>query len=359
MALCREGFGLFGRGNTWNTRFHGNGTPAIRPGMIVRGGRHARCMWIRFREVSLELKITLGGQGKGRAPISPDFSDEDDYSGDNRGSMDYRGMMREALGFIETNLKEDIHPEDVSTRVFFSLPHLYRIFRATLGCSIKEYIRRRRLSIAAEALLSTKAKVIDIALDLRYKSPETFLRAFKAEYGLAPLAFRKKESMAPLFPAAEFRERDDRGKSEGPEPRIVFHKETPIACATLRTSLAGGRNFREIPAFWDSLARGNFLRSERVGEPIFGLYTDWAGEDDFTLAVGRAAHVGANFSVPASSYAVFPLEPFDDSMIVGLWNYIYGEWFPKTGRERAGRLVDFERYTKNFSVYEIFVPLPE
>jgi AraC family transcriptional regulator len=262
--------------------------------------------------------------------------------------MDYLGMMREALLFIEENLKEDIRPEDVSAKAFFSLPHLYRIFRATLGCSIKEYVRRRRLSLAAEALLSTKAKVIDIALDLGYGSPETFLRAFKAEYGRAPLAFRKTASMAPLFPAAELRDRGDRGEGGGQEPRIVFHKDMPLSCVSLRTSLAQGKNLRDIPAFWDRLAREGFLSPEIRGETAYGLYTEWAGEDDFTLAVGRAAPGNSNFSVPASRYAVFSLEPFDASEAVGLWDYIYGDWFPRTGCERTGRLVDFERYTKDF-----------
>jgi AraC family transcriptional regulator len=271
--------------------------------------------------------------------------------------MDYRGMMRDAVAFIEAEIKEDIRPEDVSERLFFSLPHVYRIFRSVLGCSIKEYIRRRRLSLAAEALLSSRVKIIDLALDLRYESPETFLRAFKSEYGLTPSAFRRQASMAPLFPAPSLSDAEGGGR-EGIEPRIVFHKRMPLSGLRLRTSLSGGRNLAEIPPFWDRLGREGFLRPEIEGEAMYGLYADWAGEDDFTLAVGREARQGGDFEIPASKYAVFALEPFDPSGIPALWDYIYGEWFLRTGCERTERLVDFERYANGFSSYEIFVPLP-
>ena len=78
------------------------------------------------------------------------------------------------------------------------MPHLYRVFRSMTGFSIKEYIRLRRLSVAAETLLSSKVKIIDLALRLRYDSPETFLRAFRKAYGQTPSAFRKSAQEAAL-----------------------------------------------------------------------------------------------------------------------------------------------------------------
>jgi AraC family transcriptional regulator len=279
--------------------------------------------------------------------------------------MDYRLMMGKAIAFIEEHVRDDIQPSDVSAQAFYSLPHLYRVFRSTLGCSIQEYIRRRRLSLAAEALLSTRTKVLDIALEFGFGSPESFLRAFKAQYGSAPLAFRHEARMAPLFPAARIEAALAQAVC-APEPRIVFHKSIELDTRLLRTSLAEAQNRAEIPSFWETLAAEGFLDRQ---EDTYGLYCEWEGEDNFTLAVGFACcakkpHQSSVYpterrAIPAARYAVFSLEPFDASKVVDLWDSIYGSWIFGTKAERSGRLEDFEVYSNSFSSYSVLIPLAE
>ena len=284
--------------------------------------------------------------------------------------MDYYARISKALAFIEANLGNELRPEDVASEVFFSRPHMYRVFRAMTGFSIKDYVSRRRLSVAAEALLSSRVKVIDLALSLRYDSPETFLRAFRRHYGLTPSEFRKREMEAKLFaPIDPERLRGGDALSSGGgmlrdaclEPHYSFHRELSLSGYSIRTSMAGGKNLAAIPRFWDRLARAGFLDMSPA-ESFYGVYGDWVGEDDFTLYAGKPSASGRalkTFAVPAARYAVFTLEPFDATLAASFWTSIYGQWFPETGIERTDRLVDFERYSADFRRIEIFIPIKE
>ena len=277
--------------------------------------------------------------------------------------MDYYYRIAKALSFIEANLRNDLRPEDVAVEAFFSLPHMYRVFRAMTGLSIKDYISRRRLSVAAESLLSSRVKVIDLALSLRYDSPETFLRAFRRHYGVTPSEFRKTSMEAKLFMPIhpeKIREGNALGSSLI-DPRYAWHRELSLSGRSLGTSMAGGKNLADIPPFWDRLSRSGFL-DMKPDESFYAVYDDWVGEDDFTLYAGKQSSSGRalkSFSVPAARYAVFTLEPFDATVAASFWNSIYGRWFPETGVERTDRLVDFERYSSDFHRLEIFIPVKE
>lgn len=290
--------------------------------------------------------------------------------------MDYLAAVGRAIDFIERDPRSRLTPGAVSRASFYSTPHMYRVFRAVVGMGIKEYIRARRLSIAAEELLQGRRKVIDLAFDLRWSSPEAFSRAFKAAYGLSPLRFRESANEVRLFERVSPRPRDGRLSCE---PSYASRKETEVEGPSLRTSLADGRNLREIPAFWASAADPFTDPGGAASrEPVYGVYTSWRGEDAFTLVAGREsrrgpasgeaprAAVSGRASIPGRKYAVFPVAAFDAAATGGVgnradagaaaWNYIYGSWFPLTGRERPRGLVDFERYLPDGTA-EIFIPV--
>lgn len=276
--------------------------------------------------------------------------------------MDYRAVIGRSIDFIEAHLRDPIGPGTVSRAVFCSTPHLYRVFRAMLGCSIKEYIRRRRLSRAAEALMHGKAKVIDLALDLRYESPECFSRAFRREYGLSPLHFRERASEVTLFPPIDTAAIGGE-LAAGPDPRIIARKESTIKGPWIRSSMAQGRNDRDIPAFWAGLSAMGFLEAAREG-PLHAAYAEWYGEDAFSLVAGfpAAAPDGTpppawkTIAIPARRYACFAVDDAKPQTIVATWNYIYGNWFPRTQADRPRGLVDFERHHQDGRC-EICIPL--
>lgn len=99
--------------------------------------------------------------------------------------------IEQSLDEIEASLKEQIHIASLSSGAFFSPYHYQRLFRAIVGDSVMEYVKKRRLSQAAMELCKTARPILEIALDYGYESHEGFSRAFKAVHGVTPTECRK------------------------------------------------------------------------------------------------------------------------------------------------------------------------
>ena len=108
-------------------------------------------------------------------------------------NMDYYLRIQATIDYIEENINKPIDLLDLSKKAFCSVPHFYRIFNSIVGMSVKDYIRKRRLSIAANELISSSKRIIDIAYDYEFKSQEVFTRAFLKEFGITPGAYRRKQ----------------------------------------------------------------------------------------------------------------------------------------------------------------------
>jgi len=72
--------------------------------------------------------------------------------------------MNEALRYIEENLADDIDMTEVARLAYCSEYHLKRMFSFLAGITLSEYIRRRRLTLAAFELTNSDVKIIDITV---------------------------------------------------------------------------------------------------------------------------------------------------------------------------------------------------
>lgn len=106
--------------------------------------------------------------------------------------MEWITSINRAIEYIEAHLLENITVDDVAHSVNYSYSNFQRIFYLLTGVTIGEYIRSRRLSAAGEELLSTGAKIIDVAMRFQYDSPESFSKAFSRFHGFPPSDVRKK-----------------------------------------------------------------------------------------------------------------------------------------------------------------------
>jgi AraC family transcriptional regulator len=108
--------------------------------------------------------------------------------------------MQNALDFIEDRLRDELNPEMIAQEVCMSTFHFQRLFSIFFGISLGEYIRNRRLSLAAAELRRTDKKIIEIALQYGYERPESFSRAFYRYYDVSPAAARRRKSDLKPFP---------------------------------------------------------------------------------------------------------------------------------------------------------------
>jgi AraC family transcriptional regulator len=101
-------------------------------------------------------------------------------------TMDSLKRLNEALGFIEEKLTSEIDFKEVARIAYCSEYHFQRMFSYLAGVSLSEYIRRRRLSLAAFELISSQVRILDIAIKYGYSSPDSFTELFKVYTALHP-----------------------------------------------------------------------------------------------------------------------------------------------------------------------------
>jgi AraC family transcriptional regulator len=107
---------------------------------------------------------------------------------------DYRQRVLRVLVHIEQHLDDSLALDDLAALAHFSPFHFHRIFRAMVGESVIQYVRRLRLERAARRLKSTSEPVIRLALEAGYDSHEAFTRAFGASFRVPPSEFRKEHA---------------------------------------------------------------------------------------------------------------------------------------------------------------------
>lgn len=105
--------------------------------------------------------------------------------------MEWIKKLNEAVGYIEQNLKDEIEYGKILKICACSLPKFQQMFSMTCGIPVSEYIRSRKMTVAAHELINTNIKVIDLAILLGYDSPESFTRAYQAFHGVPPSVSRK------------------------------------------------------------------------------------------------------------------------------------------------------------------------
>lgn len=100
--------------------------------------------------------------------------------------MDSLKNMNNAMHYIEGNLTNEIDFKEVARLALCSEYHFKRMFSFLAGISLSDYIRCRRLTLAAFELKNSNVKVIDVAIKYGYNSPDSFARAFQNLHGITP-----------------------------------------------------------------------------------------------------------------------------------------------------------------------------
>ncbi|HKM34186.1 MAG TPA: helix-turn-helix domain-containing protein [Lachnospiraceae bacterium] len=118
--------------------------------------------------------------------------------------MTWDERLNNVFDYIEKHLTSDIDLDKVACIMYQSKESFLRTFSLIMNISIYEYIRKRRMTLAAQELQNNSIKIIDLAMKYGYESPEAFTRAFKVIHGMSPSAARKKGVKLSLYPRISF-----------------------------------------------------------------------------------------------------------------------------------------------------------
>lgn len=266
-------------------------------------------------------------------------------------NLEWLIRMKDALDYMESKMEEPLSIEDVAKVAYSSPFHFQRMFYMLTGVSVADYIRKRRLTLAAQELAISRIKVLDLALKYGYDSPESFAKAFRKAHGIAPSAAREPGVQLKAFPRLSFH-LSLKGDKEM-EYKIVEKEAFTVIGKSIRVSTRDGENFRRIPLFWQEAnedGSSDKLLEISANKNTLGICMDMdhANEEfSYWIAVegepGTDTHDYASTVIPAASWAVFTSVGPMPHAIQNVWQRIFQEWFPGTGYEHTGG-PEFELY---------------
>ncbi len=120
----------------------------------------------------------------------------------------YVSVINNAINYIEQSIDENLQLTDLSSISGITNFHFSRIFKAVVGISPKQYILGRKLTRAADQLKTTENSVLETSLCFGFEYPEVFSRAFKKQFGISPLQYKKQHIPIKEIKKAVIVERD-------------------------------------------------------------------------------------------------------------------------------------------------------
>lgn len=212
--------------------------------------------------------------------------------------MNYYECMQESINYIETMIYEEIDLNKAADRAFMSLSNYYRLFFAIVGCNVKEYIRLRRIHLAAQDLLSNDCSILDTAVKYGFTSADSFSRAFKKATGFLPSIFRKQERQY-IFERVDimdkyFEEQDLELSEKYPDIKVL--KETgSFYGAAFRADSKTPENdaFMGLKAWFDRNNIGDIMPDYRV----YGYDIPNSGKEDGTYGYEVVVTIPDDFEV--------------------------------------------------------------
>jgi AraC family transcriptional regulator len=255
--------------------------------------------------------------------------------------------MNNAMVYIEEHLTDDIDYSEVSKIACCSEYHFKRMFSFLSGIGLSEYIRRRKLTLAALDLKGTNLRIIDVAVKYGYDSADAFSRAFHSMHGILPSEARSGNTQLKAYPRMTFQlsikggcEMNYRIVEKGPFKLVGVKKRVPIIFEGVNpeiakmTELLTPEVIKQLKAISNVEPTGIISASANFPEGRM----EEKGELDHYIGVATSSNETADFDVlkiDASTWAVFEsIGPFPETL-QNVWGRIYSEWFPSSGYEAA------------------------
>lgn len=256
---------------------------------------------------------------------------------------------------LENMLPGEVDISTLAREAGMSVYELRRVFTFVAGMSLGEYIRKRRLSLAAAALLQPEASVSQVAIDYGYDSPSSFTRAYKEFHSISPMETVKTGSFRAMTRL---------------DVQIVATGGTDIGCC-----------LRQLPGFTLHGFRGASLLSDTEcceavwnafyasphchlpGEKLFAAYEDREDRVICTIGTNLPYAQGDALAIPTGLWACFPMHTTEDAEVNRFYSRILQQWLASVPYVRDENLPTVEVFpmdmTQDGFAWEIRIPLKE
>ena len=266
----------------------------------------------------------------------------------------YNGIERieEVLRYMEDNITADIDCDTLAKKMHLSVYEFRRIFAFIVGCPISEYIRKRRLSLAAcEITISGKVDLQYLSEKYRYANQSAFTKAFKAHHGCSPSEYIKSTHDIKLFTLPKFEVHITNGETV--PFKIISEPEFYI------------RGYSDISEITDSCCCENVWNEfyeTKTDQTLSGdkLYVSYKNEENnVNCCIGERTNTG--LKIPESKWACFTLNTTDDETVNKIYSKIVYEWLPSANLNINRKIPNIEVFPVNMDEdgfeWEIRIPI--
>ena len=292
--------------------------------------------------------------------------------------MDWMNRLRKAVEYLEDHLSQEYSVAEAAKAGNVSEFHFQRTFAVITEMSVGEYVRRRRLTLAAQDLLSG-AEILDTALKWGYESQAAFTRAFRSLHGVTPGAVGAPGVLLKSFPPLSFRLEIVGAESMD----YSIQKKGPfrVAGVVKKFTTQDNSNFKEIPQFWEK-CNGNGVVSSIMDSAwsggvmaescCLGICMEFEENSDvFSYMIGSEVESHstsislpegmewATREIPEATWAVFPGEGAMPESMQMVWKRIFAEWFPTMDYVHAPlpELEVYRCHENGHNTFEIWIPV--
>lgn len=260
--------------------------------------------------------------------------------------MNWVESIREVINYMEENMTDELNIEDIAKYVGISPFYLQKGFAMLCGFTVGEYIRKRRLSLAGNELITSDEKIIDIALKYGYDSPDSFTKAFTRFHGVTPTAVRKEGAMVKSYASLKINFLLKGGYTMDYK---MVEKDAFIVMGVSKVFKYEGA-FKEVPKFW-----GEFFETGK-NKTICGMYginmDKEMGGNEFEYMIAddydSKTQVPKGFItkvIPKHTWAIFAcVGPCSKSM-PEINQKIFSEWLPNCKDYEIAEGYNIEMYT--------------
>ena len=233
--------------------------------------------------------------------------------------------FQDSIDYIEHNLLNELDIEKIAEKAAFSPFYYQRIFGAMCGMTVGEYIRARKMTLAAQELSCSENKVIDIALKYGYDSPDSFAKAFRRFHGINPVQAR--EAGASLRSFAPLRIKITLEGGNMLDYKIV--EKAPFTVTGIKKRFDAETSYKQVPEFWSEWS------SDMKGlKGMFGICTDMDGRyfdywiADLYLPWEDIPAGCETFQIPGGLWAIFKCVGVLPESMQKVNTQIWSEWLP-------------------------------
>ena len=263
---------------------------------------------------------------------------------------EYVARMHRVVDYIDRHLDESLQLEELAGVANFSAFHFHRLFSAWLGENLGEYLRRRRLEVAAQRLAAQPGlPVLQVALAVGFGSSEAFARAFKSRFGRTPTEWRRLQVRNRDQSKRKLDQDHRRAPSNDGRMKVTIVDRKPTTVAYLRHV---GPYGKPVSDFWMKEVAPWMETNGLMGRPRYGISHDDPGVTaPEKLRYDAAVEVPEDFAgsgghqktvIPGGKYAVGKFKG-DDQQVGEAWNWLVRDWLSHSGMQLDSRPL-FEYY---------------